>query len=82
MDNPPLQIIELWNFNESECCICGKYIIRAKKAIAMFEGLPVPNDWNGDWAGFDACDECFEKNNRSELKMWNNDGTIKELKNV
>lgn len=56
--------------HESECCVCGKLIYDTTKGIAMYEGCAVPHDWTGDWAGFDACDECFDKHERGELPTW------------
>ena len=55
---------------ESECVICSKPLQNAKLGIAMFEGLPVPHDWPGEWGGFDACRDCFEKHERGELQCW------------
>ena len=41
----------------------------------MYEGEPVPHDWSGDWAGFDACRDCFEsytrfQSNPEALSVW------------
>jgi hypothetical protein len=27
----------------------------------MYEGDVVPDDWPGEWAGFDVCDQCHAK---------------------
>lgn len=67
-----ITIIELWP-RESECCICGKHLIGCKTAIAMYEGHPVPDNWPYEWAGFDACTECFDKHGRGELPTWRYD---------
>lgn len=56
--------------HESECCVCGRLIYGSTKGIAMYEGCAVPHDSTGDWAGFDACDECFDKHERGELPTW------------
>ena len=66
-----LRIIEMWP-HESECCVCGKSMVGCKTAIAMYEGCPVPDDWKGDWAGFDACQECFRLHELRLLPMWPN----------
>jgi hypothetical protein len=42
----------------AECVICGEWHPVAQ-AIPMYEGLVLPNSWDGPWAGFDACSECF-----------------------
>lgn len=44
----------------SECCICGRELVDCRKAIPMYEGQPIPVDWEGLWAGFDACDDCCD----------------------
>jgi hypothetical protein len=64
---------------ETECCICGKLIIDGHLAIAMYEGCVVPHDWKGDWAGFPACRECFDKHERGELPLWPNPPTTRIL---
>lgn len=56
--------------HESECIICGVKLFDCNKGIAMYEGLPVPHDWEGEWGGFDACDNCFDKHERGELESW------------
>lgn len=57
------------------CCICGCevviYTFRQNYGIAMYEGLPVPDEWDGEWGGFTACKDCFDKNERGELPRWN-----------
>lgn len=50
----------------SECCICGRELVDCRKAIPMYEGEPVPPDWDGQWAGFDACDECCDAYEKEE----------------
>lgn len=54
---------------EDECCICGKWIVGPTKGIAMWCGMPVPLDYSGEWAGFSACDGCYEKHQRGELEV-------------
>jgi len=55
---------------ESECCICGKHLWGSETGIAMYEGCAVPHDWTGDWGGFDACQECFDRHERGEIPTW------------
>ena len=59
------------------CCICDKEVViytwQQNYGIAMYEGLPVPPEWDGDWGGFCACKECHDKYERGELPMWNID---------
>lgn len=54
------------------CCICGKDVavkcFSPNYSIAMWEGLPVPANWTGEWAGFTACKECYDRNEAGELK--------------
>ena len=64
-----ITVIELWPM-VSECCICGRHLVGCHTSIAMYEGVPVPDDWEGDWAGFDACQACFDKHSKGELPMW------------
>lgn len=52
-------VIELWP-HESECVACGRNLYGCKQGIPMYGGEPVPHDYTGDWAGFDACRECFD----------------------
>jgi len=67
----PVQItvMELWP-RESNCCLCDVLLYGCKTGIPMYEGLPVPKDWPHEWAGFDACQACFDKYERNELPMW------------
>lgn len=62
-----------------DCCICGRevviYSFQPNYAIAMYEDLPVPNEWEGEWGGFTACKDCWAKNERGELPRW----TIEQL---
>jgi hypothetical protein len=50
-------VLRLWP-RESECRACGVALIDPHKAIPVYEGDALPNDWSGEWAGFDACDAC------------------------
>jgi hypothetical protein len=43
---------------ESECCACGTAVLDPRKGLPMYEGEIVPADYEGEWSGFDACDEC------------------------
>ncbi len=55
---------------ESECIICGAFLVGCTKGIPMYEGCAVPNDWDGDWVGFDACDKCFDLHENGEMPTW------------
>lgn len=44
---------------ESNCIICNVYIRDCHKGVPMYEGMILHNDYEGEWAGFDACDECY-----------------------
>jgi hypothetical protein len=52
-------VIEMWP-RESECIICGVDLFNCKTGIPMYEGEPVPHSWKGEWAGYDACQKCFD----------------------
>lgn len=53
---------------EDYCCICGILVIGGDKGIPMYEGKPVPFDYKGEWGGFTACDNCFEKYENNQRK--------------
>ena len=44
---------------ESECINCGTALVAPKFGIPMYEGRAVPHDYDGEWAGFDACPICY-----------------------
>jgi hypothetical protein len=58
----------------AECCICGcDVVLRTfgpNYGIAMYEGIPVPNEWTYEWGGFPACKACFDKHEAGELQRW------------
>lgn len=56
----PIQIIDLWP-RESECVLCGEHLWGCKLGLPMYEGEVVPDDWPGEWAGFDVCAPCYVK---------------------
>lgn len=57
-----------------ECCICGCEVtikvFGKNYEIPMYEGIPVPPEWTGEWGGFTACKECFDKYESGKLKTW------------
>lgn len=55
-------IIDLNEFGVSECHICGKTSVN--KGIPIYEGLVLPNEWEGEWGGVPACDKCHKEQNR------------------
>lgn len=59
-DKPRVVVIEMWP-RESECILCGKDLFGCKTGIPMYEGDCVPHAWTGEWAGYDACEECFDR---------------------
>jgi hypothetical protein len=54
----------------TECCICGVEIVNPCHGIAMYEGIPVHDDWRGNWGGFPACKACYDRHARGEMDMW------------
>lgn len=62
-----------------DCCICDCevqiYTFQPNYGIPMYEDLPVPVEWEGEWGGFAACKSCFDKYEAGQLKMW----TVEEL---
>lgn len=73
---PPLTVILMEPFfpHTDDCCMCGvEVVIKCfcpNYGIPMYEGLPVPIDWTGEWGGFTACKACFDKYEAGELKTW------------
>ena len=55
---PSILVVELWP-RESECVLCGAFLSGPCKGLPMYEGEVVPDDWPGEWAGFDVCDSCY-----------------------
>lgn len=56
-------VINLWP-HESECSVCGAPLVGCKQGIPMYEGEPVSVAWQGEWAGYDACRDCFDDYNK------------------
>ena len=52
------------------CCVCDVEVVNPRHGIAMYECVPVHDDWLGPWGGYAACDDCYEKHSRGELDMW------------
>lgn len=56
------------------CCICEKEVVihdwATNYSIPMYEGAPVPKEWDGEWGGFCACKDCYDKYEYGDLKMW------------
>jgi hypothetical protein len=63
----PIRIINL-SPHESECILCGTLLFDCKLGLPMYEGEVVPDDWPGEWAGFDVCAPCHAKH-RPEIKI-------------
>jgi len=62
------------NSNSIEkCCVCGKEMDEVSGySLPMYEGVVVPDDYEGDWAGFECCYECYQKHefNQTELGQY------------
>jgi len=62
-----------------DCCICDCEVQiwqhHPNFGIPLYEGTPVPAEWEGEWGGFTACKACFDKYERGELAMW----TVEQL---
>jgi len=50
-----MTIIDMWPII-AECVVCGAP--SHKSGIPMYEGMVLPNDWDGEWGGQPACDRC------------------------
>ena len=57
-DQSPILTITLYP-RETECIACGAHLVTPHEAIPIYEGEALPNEWEGEWAGFDACPTCF-----------------------
>lgn len=54
----PVLFIDLWP-RESECVLCDRDLVGCTQGLPMYEGEVVAVDYDGEWAGFDVCEECF-----------------------
>ena len=52
-------VINLWP-RESNCGACGVRLVNARCGIPVWEGDILPNSWDGEWGGNDACPPCYE----------------------
>ena len=57
---PAITHIVIWQPPAEHCYFCDAPTDRSK-GIPVYEGEPVPADWEGEWCGVSACDECFAK---------------------
>lgn len=55
-----ITIINLWP-HEDNCCVCDKIVIGPHFGIPMYESEWGRSDYKGEWAGFTACDSCYDK---------------------
>lgn len=47
--------------SETGCTTCGRETYdRRGFGVPMYEGEILPNDWPGEWGGFDVCARCYE----------------------
>ena len=44
---------------ETECIVCDAPLTDCRQGVPVYEDMLLPNDHEGDWAGFDACPPCF-----------------------
>lgn len=54
----------------SNCCICKAELVNCKCGIPMYEGCAVPVEWDGEWGGMDACNNCFNKYSENKIPYW------------
>lgn len=52
------------NARPSECGVCGVGLpdvgyTSGGIGVPMYEDLVLPNDWEGEWFGTDACPRCY-----------------------
>ena len=79
-----LTIIRMEPFFQAtdNCRICGREVAIStwgpNYGVPMYEDMPVPPEWSGEWGGFCACKECHDRYERGELKMW----TVRQLEYV
>jgi hypothetical protein len=52
-------VIHLWPHTD-ECCVCGLKVTM-RYGLPMYEDQILPADWKGPWAGFTACQGCYER---------------------
>jgi hypothetical protein len=52
----------------AECHICGAES-PPKWGIPIYEGDVLPNDWQGEWGGVDACQRCWLHQGRLTVPM-------------
>lgn len=50
-------VIELWP--KGNCFICGVDLLGCRQGVPVYEDVILPNSWEGEWSGADACPECF-----------------------
>lgn len=61
----PLGFLEIRLYpRETECICCGDLLVDCRQGVPMYEGMVLPNDWEGEWYGFDSCSDCFEAQGR------------------
>lgn len=54
----PVLVINMWP-HESECFVCGAWLIDCRQGVPCYEDIVLPNDWSGEWFGHDACVGCY-----------------------
>ena len=54
-----VKVIDLWPV-ETDCWACGKHLIGNEFSIPIYEDLVLPNSWQGEWGGVEACPSCFD----------------------
>lgn len=57
------------------CAVCGAET-DGRHGVPMYEGRVVSNYWEGEWGGFDACLDCFDKQQAMEPEVTEPDYSI------
>lgn len=67
-----------------KCCNCDCDVViktwGQNYGIPMYEGLPVPIEWVGPWAGFTSCEMCHDIYEKGMLEMWPLDSHLNDVK--
>lgn len=46
-------------YSEFDCHVCGAPLETSGQSVPCYEDYVLPNDWEGEWGGFQACPDCF-----------------------
>lgn len=56
--NGPVMVVDL-SARVAICHICQAETCPPRYGIPIYEGLVLPNSWEGEWGGVDACEACW-----------------------